>query len=130
MTPTLAEDDSELTLTTTRDAEPPTGVDPADLCYEMGSPSRVDHEEGALRRGQDVAGGVADIAVGERDPPAGLGDPAVNRQLSDIRPHRGQVVHLTERIARKLTLNGIGAAPRTAVAEETPGQAAEPPRPR
>jgi hypothetical protein len=82
----LAEDDSELTLTTTtRDAEPPTGVDPVDLRYEMGSPSRVDYEEGALRRGQDVAGGVADIAVGERDPPAGLGDPAVNRQLSDIR---------------------------------------------
>jgi hypothetical protein len=90
----LAEDDSELTLTTTRDAEPPTGVDPVDLRYEMGSPSRVDHEEGALRRGQDVAGGVADIAVGERDPPAGLGDPAVNRQRSDIRPHRGQVFTL------------------------------------
>jgi hypothetical protein len=29
-----------------------------------------------------------------------------------------------------LTLNGIGAAARTAVAEETPGQAAEPPRSR
>jgi uncharacterized peroxidase-related enzyme len=36
----------------------------------------------------------------------------------------------TERIARKLTLTGIGAAVRTAVAEEIPGQAAEPPRPR
>jgi hypothetical protein len=35
---------------------------------------------------------------------------------------------VTERIARKLTLNGIGAAARTAVAEETPGQAAELPR--
>src|SRR3954454_21393605 len=37
---------------------------------------------------------------------------------------------LTERIARKLTLNGIGAAARTAVAEETRGQMPEPPRPR
>src|SRR3954469_7642540 len=33
----------------------------------------------------------------------------------------------TERIARKLTLNGIGAAVRTAVAEEAPGQAGEAP---
>jgi hypothetical protein len=37
---------------------------------------------------------------------------------------------LTERIARKLTPNGHGAAARTAVAEEAPRQAAEAPRPR
>src|SRR4051794_36972455 len=37
---------------------------------------------------------------------------------------------VTERIARKLTLNGIGAAARTAVAEEAAGQAGEAPRPR
>jgi hypothetical protein len=37
---------------------------------------------------------------------------------------------LTKRIARKLTRNGTGAAGRTRIAEETPGQAAEPPRPR
>jgi hypothetical protein len=43
---------------------------------------------------------------------------------------RPETPTLTERIARKLTLNGIGAAVRTAVAEEIPGQAAEPPRPR
>ncbi len=35
---------------------------------------------------------------------------------------------VTERIARKLTLNGIGAEARTADAEEAPGQAAEAPR--
>src|SRR4051794_28271149 len=36
----------------------------------------------------------------------------------------------TERIARKLTLNGIGAAARPAVAEEPRGQMPKPPRPR
>src|SRR3954467_4548669 len=56
-------------------------------------------------------------------------DPVIGRCISVV-VNSGQWDAFTERIARKLTLNGIGAAARTAVAEETRGQMPEPPRPR
>jgi predicted KAP-like P-loop ATPase len=87
---------------------------------------------GALKRYQDKRKhGVSERRQQLVDELVGLEQPIVV-VLDDIdRLTTGEIREtFTERIARKLTLNGLGAAARTAVAEEAPGQAGEAPRPR
>src|SRR6476661_7481434 len=55
---------------------------------------RRHHQQAARRGGDDLAGGVADVALREGDPATRLGDPAVRGQLAGAGVHRAQVVDL------------------------------------